>query len=90
MVKKTKLNEERKMQIVEDEVDPMKEEELRDLNPITEICNYSNFWLDTKINALCELSTDIFKQNLRSLIHGLESTKRFGANILRLKKNEGQ
>ena len=41
------------------------------------------------LNALWELSTDIFKQNLRSLMHGLEIIKRFGGNTSHLKKNEG-
>jgi len=34
------------MQIVDDEVEPMKEEVLRDLNPITEFCNYPKVGLD--------------------------------------------
>ncbi len=42
MIRNTKSNEERKMQIVEDDVNPMKEEALRDLNPITEFCIYTN------------------------------------------------
>ena len=40
MIKNTKINEEMTMRIVENKVELRREDVLRDLNPITEFCNY--------------------------------------------------
>ncbi len=40
MIKNTKLNEEMTIRIVENKVELRREDVLRDLNPITEFCNY--------------------------------------------------